>query len=140
MKNTRKLLVISIILALAMVATFVALNLTEDGNALIASNFVKNEATFKFDGIPETFKLTWTIPLNCTLCLEFHFEYNSRNSGYGDRKDAVVASVITTHTAKVVVEEGTISSAILDDIWDMKAQKLIESRNSPGGVEDEKVR
>jgi len=47
---------------LALVATFAVLNLTEDGNALIASNFVKNEATYKFDGIPETFKLTGTNP------------------------------------------------------------------------------
>ncbi len=140
MNNTRKLLVISVILSLALVATFALLNLTEDGNALIASNFVKNEATYKFDGIPETFKLTGTIPLNCTLCLEFHFEYQSRNSGYGDRKDAVVATVITDHKAKVVVERGAITSAILDDIWDMKAQKLIDSRNSPGEAGDEKVR
>ncbi|MBU3966221.1 MAG: hypothetical protein KKG76_02430 [Euryarchaeota archaeon] len=42
MKNTRKPFVISIILALALAATFAALNLTEDGNALIASNFALN--------------------------------------------------------------------------------------------------
>ena len=140
MNSTRKLLVISVILALALVATFAALNLTEDGNALIASNFVKNEGTFKFDGIPETFKITGTIPLNCTLCNEFHFEYQSRNSGYGDRKGVVVATVITDHKAKVVVERGAITSAILDDVWDMKAQRLIESHNPPGEIDDEKVR
>ena len=140
MNNTRKLLVISVFLALALVAIFAALNLTEDGNALIASNFVKNEATYKFDGIPETFKLTGKIPLNCTLCNEFHFEFQSRNSGYGDRKDVVVATVITDHKAKVVVESGAITSAILDDIWDMKAQKLIDSRNTPGDAGEEKVR
>ena len=140
MNSTRKLLVISVILALALVATFAALNLTEDGNALIASNFVKNEATYKFDGIPETFKITGTIPLNCTLCNEFHFEYQSRNSGYGDRKGVVVATVITDHKAKVVVERGTITSAVLDNKWDMKAQKLIESRNSEGEAGDQTVR
>lgn len=140
MNNTRKILVISIILALVLVATFAALNLTDDGNALIASNFVKNEATFKFDGIPETFKLTGKIPLNCTLCNEFHFEYKSRNSGYGNRKGVVLATVVTDHKAKVVMERGSVTSAILDEIWDMKAQKLIESRNSPGEAEGEKVR
>lgn len=140
MNTTRKLLVISVILVLALVATFSALNFTEDGNALIASNFVQNEATYKFDGIPETFKLTGKTPLNCTLCNEFHFEYQSRNSGYGDRKGAVVAPVITAHKAKVVVESGAVTSAILDEIWDMKAQKLIESRNSQGEAQEEKVR
>ncbi len=140
MNNARKLLVISVILALALVAVFAALNITEDGNALIASNFVRNEATYKFDGIPETFKLTDTLPLNCTFCREFHFEYQSRNSGYGDRKDAVVAIVITDHKAKVVVEMGAITSGILDSVWDMKAQRLIESRNSTGEIDGEKVR
>jgi hypothetical protein len=140
MNNTRKLLVISVILAMALVAAFAALNLSIDGNALIASNFVKNEATYKFDGIPETFKLTGTTSIKCPLCREFQFEYQSRNSGYGDRTGAVVATVITDHKAKVVVEGETISSAILDDIWDMKAQRLIESRNSPGEAGDETVR
>jgi hypothetical protein len=140
MNKTRKFLVISVFLALALVATIFVLNLTEDSNALIASNFVKNEATYKFDGIPETLKLTGTVPLNCTLCLEFNFEYQSRNSGYGDRKGAVVATVITDHKAKVVVESGTISSATLDDVWDMKAQKLIDRINSTGDAGDEKVR
>lgn len=65
---------------------------------------------------------------------------STRNSGYGDRKGAVVASVITTHTAKVVVEGGTISSAILDDVWDMLAQRYTDISNSPGESEEEKVR
>lgn len=140
MNTTRKLLVISVILALALVATFSALNFTEEGNTLIASNFIKNEATYKFDGIPETFKLTGIVPLNCTLCNEFNFEYQSRNSGYGDRKGVVVATVITDHKAKVVVERGYITSAILDGIWDMKVQRLIENRDSTGEAQDEKVR
>ncbi len=140
MNATRKLLVISVILALALVATFSALNFTEEGNILIASNFIKNEATYKFDGIPETFKLTGIIPLNCTPCNEFNFEYQSRNSGYGDRKGVAVATVITDHKAKVVVERGYITSAILDEIWDMKAQRFIDSRDSQGEAQDEKVR
>jgi len=48
--------------------------------------------------------------------------------------------VITDHKAKVVVESGAVTSAILDDIWDMKAQKLIDSRNTPGDAGEEKVR
>lgn len=140
MNNARKLLLISVILALALIAIFAVLNLTKDGNALIATNFVKNEATYKFDGIPETFKLTETVPLDCTLCIEFHFEYQSRNSGYGNRKDAVVATVITDHKAKIVMEKGAITSAILDNIWDMKAQRLIDSRSSTLDAGDETVR
>jgi len=140
MKNKRKILIISVVIVFALAAAFAALNLTENGNALLASNFVKNEATYKFDGIPGSFRSTVTAPLNCPSCWEFNFEYQSRNSGYGDRKDAVAASVITTHTAKVVVERGTISYAVLDGVWDMKTQGLIDSRNSPGESEGENVR
>lgn len=125
MKKTKLLLIFSIVLLIAFTAALALINFTKDDNTLVASNFVKNEATYKFDGIPETFKLTRTTPLECQLCQEFIFEYQSRNSGYGDRKGAVVASVITTHSAKVVMEGENIRSATLDDIWDMKAQKLL---------------
>lgn len=81
-----------------------------------------------------------TASLNCPSCWEFNFEYQSRNSGYGDRKDAVAASVITTHTAKVVMEGGTISSAVLDGVWDMLTQRYTDISNSPGKSEDENVR
>ncbi len=143
MKKTRILLIFSIVLLVAFAAAFAVVNLTNDDSTLVASTFVKNEATYKFDGIPETFKLTGTNHLKCPLCREFIFEYQSRNSGYGDRKGPVVASVITTHSAKVVMEGENISSAILDDIWDMKAQKLLVNLN-PSDIsidaEDENVR
>ncbi len=140
MKRTRILLIFLIALVLALATAFTVLNFTEGGNAFIAENFVKNEATYKFDGIPETFRSTGTTSLECLLCREFSFEYQSRNSGYGDRKGIVVASVITLHKARVVVERGTISSAILDDIWDMKAQKSIDIPAPPGDSEDEEIR
>ena len=143
MKKTKLLIVFYLVLLVALVAVFAVLNFTKDDNTLVASDFVKNEATYRFDGIPETFKLTGTTPLECPRCMEFSFEYQSRNSGYGDRKGAVVSSEITSHSAKVVMEGETIRSAILDDIWDMKAQKLLVTLNPPDiskDVQDEKVR
>ncbi|MCZ7381982.1 MAG: hypothetical protein O8C64_10515, partial [Candidatus Methanoperedens sp.] len=62
---------------------------------------------------------------------EFYFEYQSRNSGYGDRTIAIVNPVITNHTAVISMEKGTIKSAILDNKWDMKAQQLIETTIQP---------
>ncbi len=140
MKRTKLLLIFALILVLVLVAVFAVLNITEDGNVLIAENFVKNEATYKFDGIPETFRSTGNRSLECLFCREFSFEYQSRNSGYGDRKGMFLAAVITPHSAIVVVEKGTITSAVLDGVWDMKAQKMIKSSPPPEDAPDERVR
>lgn len=125
MKRAKLVTITVVLIVIALTIAFFTLNYTREGNALIATNFVKNEATYKFDGIPETFKLNQTIALQCPYCWEFHFEYQSRNSGYGDRKDAIVNPVITNHSARIGMEKGNIKLAVLDDKWDMKAQKLL---------------
>ncbi len=125
MKRTKLILITVILIIIALNIIFLTFNYTKEGNALTATNFLKNEATYKFDGIPETFKLTG-IETPCPYCWEFIFEYQSRNSGYGDRKELVVAPVITNHTARIVMQKGTIQSAVLDNTWDMNLQKPIE--------------
>lgn len=128
MKRTKLVIIIVVFLVIALNAGYYVLNYTKEGNALIATNFVKNESTYKFDGMPETFKLTGTIKLQCPYCWEFGFEYQSRNSGYGDRKDKAVDSLITNHSARIAVEKGKVQSAILDDNWDVMAQAFIFMR------------
>ncbi len=130
MKRTKLLLITIAFVIIALNIAYFTLNYTKEGNALIATNFVKNEATYKFDGIPETFKLSETIASQCQYCWEFIFEYQSRNSGYGNRKNASEDAVITNHSAKIALEKGNITSAVLDNTWDMKAQK---SLGVPGG-------
>lgn len=124
MKRTKLILATVILIVVALNIAFFTLNYTKEGNALLATNFVKNEATYKFDGMPQTFKLTGTAQLQCAYCWGFTFEYQSRNSGYGDRKDAAVNTVITNHTAAISMEKGDITSAVLDGVWDMNTQKL----------------
>ncbi len=139
MKRSNVFLIVIVILILALAAALIALNFTETGNDFTAENFVKNEATYKFDGIPETFRSTGVTTLDCPFCREFHFEYQSRNSGYGNRSGMITAPVITDHKAIVIMEGGNIRSAILDEIWDMKAQKIIEER-TPVNRDNETVR
>lgn len=124
MKRTKLILISVVFLIIALNIGYFSLNYTKEGNAIIATNFVKNEATYKFDGIPETFRLAKTTATQCPYCWEFDFEYQSGNSGYGDRKDAVLDSLITNHSASIVMEKGNIISAVLDGRWDMKGQKL----------------
>ena len=144
MKRTRILTISALFIVIALIIAYFTLAYTREGNALIASNFVKNEATYKFDGMPETFRLTATVPMECRGCWEFHFEYQSRNSGYGDREGAVVAPVLTNHSARVVMERGTVALAVLDDAWDMKAQQpyspAVGQGNGSGDTPAEPVR
>jgi hypothetical protein len=43
--------------------------------------------------------------------------------------DQMLAQVITPHTARIIVEQGRVTSAIMDEKWDMLEQKLIDSNN-----------
>ncbi len=124
MKRTTLILITIILIIVALNIAYFTLNYTKEGNALIATNFIKNEATYKFDGIPETFKLIGTNRTD-KYRWEFVFDYQSGNSGYGLRASS--DGVMTNHSARIVMEKGTITSAVLDDKWDMKNQKLIVS-------------
>ena len=89
----------------------------------IAQNFVETEATFKFDGMKGTLKLTETKALSDGY--EFVFEFQSSHAGYGDRTDMVLAQVITPHQDRIVVKQGQVFSAIMDGKWDMIKQQLL---------------
>jgi hypothetical protein len=114
----------------------------------IGEEFVRASPTFAFDGIPETLRLAgaaWYPKMMTTPEGEdlqerdwtFRFEFDSRHAGYGDRTGEALAEVVTPHRAHVNVEEGTVTSAVLDGDWDIPAQKMIETiaedfvRNSP---------
>jgi hypothetical protein len=55
----------------------------------------------------------------------FIFEFDSRHAGYGDRTGQMLAQVITHHVAEIAVEELEITSAVIDDRWDMTQQAEI---------------
>jgi len=89
----------------------------------IAQDFVEAEATFKFDGMIETLKLTETKALSDGY--EFVFEFQSSHAGYGDRTDMVLAQVITLHQDRIVVKQGQVFSAVMDGKWDMMKQQFL---------------
>jgi len=43
--------------------------------------------------------------------------------------DQMLAQVITPHTARIIIEQGRVTSAIMDEKWDMLEQKMIDSNN-----------
>lgn len=96
---------------------------TEEESLNIAREFVLNSSTYKFDG--EELRHAETIPGECPQCWVFVFEFTSRHAGYGDRSKQVLIQVMTKHTARVTVENGKVTSAVLDDVWDMIKEEMI---------------
>ena len=91
----------------------------------VAKEFVRLETTFRFDGIPETLEVTSATSVGNGW--QFTVEYDSRHAGYGNRSGQILAQVITHHTAEVTVQGGLgVTKAIMDDVWDMIDQRMVE--------------
>ena len=99
--------------------------ISQEESQEIARQYVINEPTFVFDGMGETLALVNTTTLKCPYCWEFAYQFDCRQAGYGNRTGLMVAQVITPHTARIVVQEGNVTSAVMDGSWDMMGQKRI---------------
>lgn len=128
MKTGNLILILIIIIAAVGISLFimqetpeVETKVTVDESMVIAENFIRNSPTYRFDGFNLGHAETKT--LRCPYCWEFIFEFQSRHSGYGDRTGKVFAQVITEHRARVIMDNGVIIYAIIDDEWDELNQK-----------------
>ncbi len=99
--------------------------ISQEESQEIARQYVINDPTFQFDGMMETLALVSTTTLKCPYCWEFAYQFDCRQAGYGNRTGLMVAQVITPHTARIVVQEGKVTSAVMDGNWDMMGQKTI---------------
>ena len=131
------LLIIAVIIAVAVLALYnqlscpieepstVANGVSEEESLNISQQFLKNSPTYKFDGIEDTLKHEETLTLRCPYCWQFIFTFDSRQTGYGNRTGQMLAQVITHHTARITVEQGEVTYAVLDSKWDMLQQEKI---------------
>lgn len=119
---------------------------TRDAASMIAENFMKNDETFKFDGMADTLSLRvehvntledFVMPrvpgltIAATMPLEqkeytFKAKFDSRHSGYGDRTGKYLAEVITPHEAEITVKNCQVMSAVMDSKWDMVAEAMVQ--------------
>jgi hypothetical protein len=99
--------------------------ISQEESQEIARQYVINEPTFVFDGMAETLALVSSTTLKCPYCWEFEYQFDCRQAGYGNRTGLMVAQVITPHIATIVVQEGKVTSAVMDGNWDMMRQKTI---------------
>jgi hypothetical protein len=102
------------------------LPLAEDRARLKAEQFLKECPTFAYDGITDSLALKETLYPDIENTWAFVFEFESRQSGYGDRNGQMLLQVITPHEATITVENGQVKNAIMDGKWDMVAQQLVD--------------
>jgi hypothetical protein len=86
----------------------------------LAKQFVMDDPTFKFDGMPETLKVA--LDENCEPVFAT-VDFTSRQAGYGDRTGMMLAQVLTPHRCVLEISGGQVVSAVMDGIWDMISQK-----------------
>lgn len=104
------------------------INYTEEQSQQIAKNWIINQApTYVFDGMDLNLEEVLLLDLvDCEDCYQFVYQFNSRHSGYGDREGQILAQVITPHSLIVTIENGKITQAIIDEIYDELNQVKIE--------------
>ena len=93
------------------------------GNPKIAENFIKDSPTYKDDGSDLVFVSSQKT--SCDDCFTFVFTFRSREAGFGDRSDKIVAQVITPHEIVVEMQNGQVTKAIIDSKYDELNQKLL---------------
>lgn len=103
---------------------------SREGSQKVALEFVKQEATYRFDGIPDTLKVTGTTSIGNAW--KYTIEFDSRHGGYGNRSGQALDLVITNHTAEITVQAGKVTQAIMDGQWDMINQRMdVEIKLAP---------
>jgi hypothetical protein len=104
----------------------------------VAEEFVKQEVTYRIGSMPSTFKLISTATV--ANGWEYEFEFDSWYAGYGDRSGQVMAQLKTHHTVKIAVQNGVVKSAIMDAVWDMMNQRMLdEFEISPAPIHEVQV-
>ncbi|MDD5287367.1 MAG: hypothetical protein PHD54_16065 [Desulfuromonadaceae bacterium] len=95
-------------------------------------NFIKNDSTYKFDGVDGSVNFPKTessasrdTPSSEIRDWEFTATYQTLHPGHGNRTGQVLIELITTHTAVIKIENGQITSAVCDGVWDMLAGKSV---------------
>ncbi len=92
---------------------------SEEESLIVAEAFIKDDATFAYDGFSDSLELVDSKKLECNACWEFTYRFNSRHAGYGDRTGQVLAQVVTPHTVVIQIGEAEVRFARMDSATDM---------------------
>ncbi len=105
---------------------------SDEVDRLVAENFLRNSPTFRFDGVQDSIELRDSVKGDCDTCTEVTFTFDNSHPGYGDRETLVLNADVTPHEATVTIDDGIVTSANLDGVWDVLAQRtLAHSATTP---------
>ena len=89
----------------------------------VAEDFIRNSATFLFDGIEGSIRLVGeekASPISSFRAYTLHYDYETSHPGHGDRSGLALAQVVTLHHATIYVDIDTIEVKIaICDNWNM---------------------
>jgi len=95
----------------------------------LAESWIREAPTYKYDGsglVLVNYVQQESFPVRHVLT----YTFTSSHAGYGDRSGKVTAPVITEHTIKITIIDGTVDSAIIDGVWDDMGQFMAGSEQS----------
>jgi hypothetical protein len=73
---------------------------------LAAENWIQTySSTYTFDGIPESLKLKSNFSASCPQCYIIVYDFNSKNSGYGDRAGQSLDNITTEHELRLLIRD-----------------------------------
>jgi hypothetical protein len=128
--NMRKTLIAALVLSLgiasAVMYTSALQNQKTTNIEQMAINFLKNGATYSFDGIEDSitildYYMLESYPVQHVVVISF----DTAHAGWGDREGTFIAQVITNHVIEITIVEGEVVSAVIDDKWDELKQEQI---------------
>jgi len=113
------ILVIGALPALSIYAWQTTPVFTEQAAVKTATKFLSEAPTYSWDGVEGSIRVldsykTQTPDAVWTVVIEF----TCAHAGYGDRSSQMVAAVVTDHVITVIVEDGSVVEAVIDDVWD----------------------
>jgi hypothetical protein len=89
--------------------------------------FVRNSATFRFDGIGGSLRLESVRPLAfCPGCYEYAVYFESQSPGYGDRSGVGITPGRTPHRAHIILVDHEVISGVLDHAWDIANHLIVD--------------
>ena len=95
----------------------------------LAVSWIQEAPTYKYDGSGLGF-VNYVQQESFPVRHVLTYTFTSSHAGYGDRSGKVTAQVITDHTIKITIIDGTVDSAVIDGKWDEMGQFIIGSELS----------
>ena len=106
--------------------------LSEQESLEIAEQFLEECPTYAKRGTEGSLMHVATTPREEAFSWQFDFQFQCRLPGYGRLGTEPTPQQDTPHRARVVVQEGTVVSAVLDDEWDVYSQVMIDASAATG--------